>query len=358
MANVEVSEGIDSKLIKQVFGYIPLHMLPMVNYTSFDPIEGFSRQTPKTGILLLRHSKPDTHSSLPEGKIFAGAKEIDGRGQLTEEGRRLARTAAITMFDWGFRPDIAFSSVLLRASGTAHEIASECGLPSVIEDPKLSVERDFGKLNNLRRSILSQEDAFNINHPYRVKLMRNYGVEGIQDFMERTAQMYVFMSHIYKITASVIPNPQIVLVSHGGTIDMIDRINALATHHIPKPEWCAGFYDDFLKMRKSGTPLPNPYKAFPLTTPPRVSRANRLKNLEIPAVSMGYCQGIVLTPEMLEYAPSAVMQYYKSEINLTDLQRFAKCVATNRMARNKGDMISGISNAITLICNQIAAGRF
>ena len=158
-----------------------------------------------TELILLRHGETDWNRELRfQGHVDVALNAV-GLAQAERLAQRLAREAAHRLY----------ASDLLRAQQTASPVARELGLASVA-DPALR-EQNFGCVDGMR------VDDIKAQHPLAwegwLRFHEDYGMpEG-----ETTRQFHArVMDAVHRVVAAH-PGETVVVVTHGGVLDMIYR---------------------------------------------------------------------------------------------------------------------------------------
>jgi probable phosphoglycerate mutase len=158
-----------------------------------------------TELILLRHGETDWNRELR----FQGHVDVALNATGEEQARRLARRLA------GETAHHLYASDLLRAQQTARPVAQQLGLAS-ISDPALR-EQSFGRVDGMK------VDDIKAQHPQAwegwLRFNEDFGMpEG-----ETTRQFHSrVMDAVYRLVATH-PGETLVVVTHGGVLDMIYR---------------------------------------------------------------------------------------------------------------------------------------
>ena len=158
-----------------------------------------------TELLLIRHGETDMNRELRfQGQVNVGLNSIGH-----EQARRLAARMA------GQQADAVYASDLLRAQQTARPIASELALQPVPETGLR--EQSFGRVDGMR------VDDIKAQHPEAwegwLRFEEHYAMpegESTHQFHNRV------MEAVYRLVAAH-PDGKVVVVTHGGVLDMIYR---------------------------------------------------------------------------------------------------------------------------------------
>jgi len=161
-----------------------------------------------TRFCLVRHGETDWNAE----RRLQGQLDIP----LNQQGQQQASQLAAAIAQAGHRFDALYSSPLQRAFATAQPLASVLQLP-VRTAPAL-MERHFGAMQGARL------DEAAHTHPeawaaYSARTLQHdlYGGESIQTFAERIHQAVDQLAQQHR-------GQRILLVAHGGVLDMIYRL--------------------------------------------------------------------------------------------------------------------------------------
>ncbi|HWP11853.1 MAG TPA: histidine phosphatase family protein [Ramlibacter sp.] len=158
-----------------------------------------------TELILLRHGETDWNRELR----FQGHVDVALNATGLEQARRLARRLA--------RETVhrLYASDLLRAQQTARPVAQQLGLASVI-DPALR-EQSFGRVDGMK------VDDIKAQHPQAWEGWLRFQEDFCMPDGETTRQFHArVMDAVYRLVAAH-PAETLVVVTHGGVLDMIYR---------------------------------------------------------------------------------------------------------------------------------------
>jgi 2,3-bisphosphoglycerate-dependent phosphoglycerate mutase len=158
-------------------------------------------------LVLVRHGQSEWNLK----NLFTGWRDID----LSEQGVREAHAAGRRLKAEGFRFDIAFTSVLIRAQRTLDIMLEEIGqrdLP-VLKDQALN-ERDYGDLIGLNKDDARKRWGEEQVHLWR----RSYDVappggESLRDTAARVLPYY-----IQEILPRVMRGERVLVSAHGNSL--------------------------------------------------------------------------------------------------------------------------------------------
>lgn len=158
-------------------------------------------------LVLVRHGQSEWNLK----NLFTGWRDID----LTEQGIAEARAAGRKLKAQGIAFDVAFTSVLKRATRTLDLMLEEMGqknLP-VIKDQALN-ERDYGDLSGLNKDDARKKWGEEQVHIWR----RSYDVappngESLRDTLARTLPYYV-----QNILPRVLRGERVLVAAHGNSL--------------------------------------------------------------------------------------------------------------------------------------------
>jgi probable phosphoglycerate mutase len=158
-----------------------------------------------TELVLIRHGETDMNRELR----FQGHVNVSLNATGLEQARRLAARMA------GQQADAVYASDLLRAQQTARPIASELALQPV---PEAGLrEQSFGRVDGMK------VDDIKAQHPEAwegwLRFEEHYAMpegESTHQFHNRV------MEAMYRLVAAH-PDGKVVVVTHGGVLDMIYR---------------------------------------------------------------------------------------------------------------------------------------
>lgn len=158
-----------------------------------------------TELILLRHGETDWNRELR----FQGHVDVALNAIGLEQARRLARRLA------GESAHRLYASDLLRAQQTAHPVAQQLGLVSV-SDPALR-EQSFGRVDGMK------VDDIKAQHPQAWEGWLRFHEDFCMPEGESTRQFHTrVMDAVHRLVAAH-PGETLVVVTHGGVLDMIYR---------------------------------------------------------------------------------------------------------------------------------------
>jgi 2,3-bisphosphoglycerate-dependent phosphoglycerate mutase len=158
-----------------------------------------------TELILLRHGETDWNRELR----FQGHVDVALNATGLEQARRLARRLAHETVHR------LYASDLLRAQQTASPVAQQLGLASV-SDPALR-EQSFGRIDGMN------VDDVKAQHPQVWEHWLSFQEDFCMPEGESTRQFHGrVMDAIYRLVAAH-PAETLVVVTHGGVLDMIYR---------------------------------------------------------------------------------------------------------------------------------------
>lgn len=158
-----------------------------------------------TELILLRHGETDWNRELR----FQGHVDVALNAIGLEQARRLARRLA------GESAHRLYASDLLRAQQTAHPVAQQLGLVSV-SDPALR-EQSFGRVDGMK------VDDIKAQHPQAWEGWLRFHEDFCMPEGESTRQFHTrIMDAVHRLVAAH-PGETLVVVTHGGVLDMIYR---------------------------------------------------------------------------------------------------------------------------------------
>ena len=158
-------------------------------------------------LVLVRHGQSEWNLK----NLFTGWRDVD----LTEQGIAEARAAGRKLKAQGIAFDVAFTSVLKRATRTLDLMLEEMGqknLP-IIKDQALN-ERDYGDLSGLNKDDARKKWGEEQVHIWR----RSYDVappngESLRDTLARTLPYYV-----QNILPRVLRGERVLVAAHGNSL--------------------------------------------------------------------------------------------------------------------------------------------
>ena len=158
-----------------------------------------------TEVVLLRHGETDMNRELR----FQGHVDVSLNATGLEQARRLA--ARMT----GERADALYASDLLRARQTAQPVAAQLALQPVPE-PGLR-EQCFGRLDGTR------VDEIKAQHPDCWAGWLRFDEDYCMPEGETTRQFHARVMEALQRLCAAHPGQKLVLVTHGGVLDMVYR---------------------------------------------------------------------------------------------------------------------------------------
>ena len=181
-------------------------------------------------LVLCRHGQSDWNLK----NLFTGWRDPD----LSEKGVEEAHTAGRLLHARGFKFDIAFTSVLVRAQHTCSIILDEVGQPGLetICDQALN-ERDYGDLSGLNKDEARAKFGEEQVHIWR----RSYDVpppggESLKDTAARVLPYYV-----YRILPQAMAGKTVLVSAHGNSLRaLIMAMEGLTREQILKRELDTG----------------------------------------------------------------------------------------------------------------------
>ena len=162
-------------------------------------------------ITLIRHGQPEQH----RGKIFLGQADVP----LSEKGKEEASVAGEKLIENDIKPDVIYTSDLLRAHETASIIAKKIGCNTVIPD-KLFREMDMGEWDG--EFIEEIKEKFPEEYKKRGEDILNYRIPGGENFYDLRSRVSREFFRIFagefndKIKAG--GSKDLVIVAHMGVI--------------------------------------------------------------------------------------------------------------------------------------------
>ncbi len=181
-------------------------------------------------LVLVRHGQSDWNLK----NLFTGWKDPD----LTEQGVAEAKDAGRKLKAQGFKFDIAFTSVLLRAQHTLDLMLAEIGQPGLPTKKNLALnERDYGDLSGLNKDDARKkwgEDQVQIwRRSYDVQPP---GGESLKDTLARALPYYV-----QEILPCVLRGERVLVSAHGNSLRaLIMVLEKLTPESILKRELATG----------------------------------------------------------------------------------------------------------------------
>ena len=181
-------------------------------------------------LVLVRHGQSDWNLK----NLFTGWKDPD----LTEQGIKEARDAGRKLKAQGFKFDIAFTSVLLRAQHTLDLMLAEIGQTGLQTRKNLALnERDYGDLSGLNKDDARKKWGEEQVHIWR----RSYDVpppggESLKDTLARALPYYV-----QEILPCVLRGERVLVAAHGNSLRaLIMVLEKLTPENILKRELGTG----------------------------------------------------------------------------------------------------------------------
>lgn len=158
-----------------------------------------------TELILLRHGETDWNRELR----FQGHVDVALNSIGLEQARRLAARLA------GETAHGLYASDLLRAQQTAMPVAEQLGLAAVSE-PQLR-EQSFGCVDGMR------VDDIKAQHPQAWEGWLRFEEDFCMPEGETTRQFHARVMEAVNRISAAHPNKTLVVVTHGGVLDMIYR---------------------------------------------------------------------------------------------------------------------------------------
>jgi 2,3-bisphosphoglycerate-dependent phosphoglycerate mutase len=181
-------------------------------------------------LVLVRHGQSDWNLK----NLFTGWKDPD----LTEQGIKEAKDAGRKLKAQGFKFDIAFTSVLLRAQHTLDLMLAEIGQTGLSTKKNLALnERDYGDLSGLNkddaRKKWGEEQVLIWRRSYDVPPP---GGESLKDTLARALPYYV-----QEILPCVLRGERVLVAAHGNSLRaLIMVLDKLTPDNILKRELGTG----------------------------------------------------------------------------------------------------------------------
>ncbi|WP_336056173.1 2,3-bisphosphoglycerate-dependent phosphoglycerate mutase [Nitratireductor sp. CH_MIT9313-5] len=181
-------------------------------------------------LILVRHGQSEWNLK----NLFTGWRDPG----LTEKGHEEARNAGRLLREKGFKPDIAFTSVLSRAQVTCDHILKELGQEDLetIRNEALN-ERDYGDLAGLNKDDAREKWGEEQVHIWR----RSYdtpppGGESLKDTGAR-----VWPYYINEILPRVLRGQTVLVAAHGNSLrSLVMVLDNLSGEEIVKKEIATG----------------------------------------------------------------------------------------------------------------------
>jgi 2,3-bisphosphoglycerate-dependent phosphoglycerate mutase len=177
-------------------------------------------------LVLVRHGQSEWNLK----NLFTGWRDVD----LTELGVEEAKRAGRLLKESGLDFDVAFTSVLLRASRSLDLAMQEMGAPDlpIIRDLALN-ERDYGDLTGLNKADAAERWGADKVHEWR----RSYatappGGESLKDTGAR-----VWPYYLREILPRVLRGERTLVVAHGNSLrSLMMVVEALSPEEIVASE--------------------------------------------------------------------------------------------------------------------------
>jgi probable phosphoglycerate mutase len=158
-----------------------------------------------TELLLIRHGETDMNRELRfQGHVNVGLNALGH-----EQARRLAARLA------GEPADAVYVSDLLRARQTAEPIAGRLAIPCVTESGLR--EQHFGRVDGMRVEDIQRE------HPQAWAGWLRFEEDFAMPEGESTRAFHARVMHAVQRLVAAHPQQTVVVVTHGGVLDMIYR---------------------------------------------------------------------------------------------------------------------------------------
>jgi probable phosphoglycerate mutase len=158
-----------------------------------------------TELVLIRHGETDMNRELRfQGQVNAPLNDVGH-----EQARRLATRMA------GEAADALYASDLLRACQTAAPIAGELALPAVTESGLR--EQNFGRVDGMRVADIQRE------HPQAWAGWLRFEEDFAMPEGESTRTFHARVMDAVRRLVAAHPAQTVVVVTHGGVLDMIYR---------------------------------------------------------------------------------------------------------------------------------------
>lgn len=158
-----------------------------------------------TELILIRHGETDWNRELR----FQGQVDVGLNATGLEQARRLAQRLA------GESAQALYASDLMRAQQTAQPVARQLGLAGVAE-PQLR-EQSFGVVDGMR------VDDIQLRHPDAWAGWLRFDEDYAMPQGETTRQFHARVMEAVQRLAAAHPRQTLVVVTHGGVLDMIYR---------------------------------------------------------------------------------------------------------------------------------------
>lgn len=164
-------------------------------------------------LILVRHGQSEWNLK----NLFTGWRDPG----LTEKGTGEAKAAGQRLKAKGLKPDIAFTSVLLRAQATLSLILSELGQEGLdtIRDQALN-ERDYGDLSGLNKDDAREKWGAEQVHIWR----RSYDVPppGGESLRDTGARVWPY--YIREILPRVLRGQTVLVAAHGNSLRSLGMV--------------------------------------------------------------------------------------------------------------------------------------
>jgi probable phosphoglycerate mutase len=158
-----------------------------------------------TELILIRHGETDWNRELRfQGQVDVALNDI-GHEQARRLAQRLAGEAAHSLY----------ASDLLRTQQTAQPLAQQIGLP-ILADAALR-EQSFGIVDGMR------VDDIKVQHPQAWAQWLCFHEDGCMPEGETTRQFHTRVMQAVGRLALAHPGQTLMVVTHGGVLDMIYR---------------------------------------------------------------------------------------------------------------------------------------
>jgi probable phosphoglycerate mutase len=158
-----------------------------------------------TEVILIRHGETDWNRELR----FQGQVDVSLNATGLEQARRIANRMA------GEKADALYASDLLRARQTAEPIAAQLALPAVAE-PGLR-EQSFGTVDGMRVAEIQEQ------HPEAWEGFLRFQQDYAMPEGESTRAFHGRVMGALERLVAAHPEQTVVVVTHGGVLDMIYR---------------------------------------------------------------------------------------------------------------------------------------
>jgi 2,3-bisphosphoglycerate-dependent phosphoglycerate mutase len=181
-------------------------------------------------LILVRHGQSEWNLK----NLFTGWRDPG----LTEKGHEEAKDAGRRLKARGFRPDIAYTSVLSRAQVTNDHILKELGMEDLetIRDQALN-ERDYGDLSGLNKDDARAKWGEEQVHIWR----RSYDTPppGGESLKDTGARVWPYFLH--EILPHVLRGETVLVAAHGNSLRaLVMALDGLSGEEIVKMEIATG----------------------------------------------------------------------------------------------------------------------